>query len=159
MPGKRIAEGERVFVDLTAPLSTLFFPVLELIIITGVCWMGVGYLDRLPGLDGSSPAAAFPVGTREALLWLWVLLSTWRFLIPLVRRRRQRLTVTDRRVLIRSPGLRSRYDSIPLSHMQGVRRRRGTLYLGLGGQERPYVVPEVPKARKVESILSDLLYR
>lgn len=156
MPGKRIAKGEQIYVDLTAPLSTLIFPVLELIIITGVCWMGIGFLDQRPGLDGTNPASLFPPGTRDAVLALWALLVTWRFLIPVIRKRRQRLTITDRRLLVRPSGVCTRYDSIPLSYVQGFQRRRGSVFLIVGGQERPYVLRDIPKAKKVESILNGL---
>ncbi len=156
---RRVTTGEQVYVDLTSPLGSMVFPILELIIITGVCWIGVGYLDRLPDMFGYTPATDFPAGTRDLILGIWAVLSTWRFGLPLIRQRRYRITVTDRKLLVRPPGIRSRYDSIPLSYMRDVRRRRNTLILGVGGQSRPYVVNNVPKARKVESVLNDLRYR
>lgn len=162
MPGKainkRVTSAERVYVDLTSPLSAMLFPVLELIIITGVCWMAVGYFDRLPDMFGYIPATDFPPGTRDLILGIWVVLSLWRFGLPLLRQRRYRITVTDRKLLVRPSGLRSRYDSIPLSYMHAVQRRRKTLILGVGGQSRPYVLNNVPKAKKVESVLKDLRY-
>lgn len=155
---KRVTSEERIYVDLTSPLSAMLFPVLELIIITGICWMGIGYFDRLPDMFGYVPAMDFPPGTRDLILGVWVALGLWRFLLPLIRQRRFRITVTDRKLLVRPSGLRSRYDSIPLSYMQGVQRRRKTLILGVGGQSRPYVVNDVPKVKKVESVLRDLRY-
>lgn len=163
MPGKamhkRVTSEEHVHVDLTSPLSAMIFPVLELIIITGLCWIGIGFLDQLPGWDGTSPADDFPPNSRDVMLGLWALLSTWRFALPLMRQRRYRITITDRRLLVRPSGLGSRYDSIPLSYVHHVHRRRGTLVLGVGGQERPYVINQVPKAKKVESILKNLQRR
>ncbi|GAB3592856.1 hypothetical protein CFAEC_03105 [Corynebacterium faecale] len=160
MPGKamsrKVNSGEQVYVDLTSPLSTMLFPVLELIVITGVCWMGIGYMDRLPDMFGYTPATDFPPGTRELILGIWAALSAWRFGLPLWRQRRFRITVTDRKLLVRPSGLRSRYDSIPITYMRGVQRRRNTLILGVGGQSRPYVINNVPKVRKVESVLKDL---
>ena len=162
MPGKaldrHIGEGDRVHVDLTSSLSGMLFPVLELIIITGVCWIGIGFLDQLPAWDGSNPADQFPAGSRDLLLLLWAGLSFWRFGLPLIRQRRFRVILTDRKLLVRPAGLRTGYDSIPLTYVQGVQRRRNTLTVGVGGQPRPYVIDNVPKARKVESILRDLRY-
>ena len=150
---KRITDQEHVYVDLTSPLSAMLFPVMELILITGVCWMAIGYLDRLPDRFGYVPATDFPDGTREVILTIWAVLALWRFVLPLLRQRRYRVTVTDRKLLVRPSGLRSRYDSIPINYLRGVQRRRNTLILGVGGQHRPYVMADVPKARKVESVL------
>ena len=156
--GKHIAEGDRIHVDLTSPLSAMLFPIFELIVITGICWMGIGFLDQLPGIDGTNPADSFPEGTRNLLVGVWAVLAAWRFGLPLIRQRRFRVILSDRKLLVRRAGLRTGFDSIPLSYIQRVQRRRNTLVLGVGGHHRPYVMNQVPKARKVEALLKDLTF-
>jgi len=155
---RHIGAGDHIHVDLTAPLSNMFFPLMEFIAITGVCWMGIGFLDQLPGIDGSNPAASFPPGTRNLLLAIWAGLSVWRFGLPLIRQRRFRVIVTDRKLLVRREGLSSKYDSIPLSYINRIQRKRNSLVLGVGGHHRPYVINKLPRAKKVESVLKDLQY-
>ncbi|MFP7365013.1 hypothetical protein SFC07_04410 [Corynebacterium callunae] len=155
---RHIGAGDHIHVDLTAPLSGMFFPLLEFIAITGVCWMGIGFLDQLPGIDGTTPAASFPDGTRDLLLGIWVALSAWRFGLPLLRQSRFRVIVTDRKLLVRREGLRTKYDSIPLSYINRIQRKRNNLVLAVGGHPRPYVINKLPRAKKVEAVLKDLQY-
>lgn len=155
---KHIAEGDRIHVDLTSPLSAMLFPIFELIVITGICWMGIGFLDQLPGIDGTNPADSFPEGTRNFLVGVWAVLAVWRFGLPFIKQRRFRVILSDRKLLVRRAGLRTGFDSIPLSYIQRVQRRRNTLVLGVGGHHRPYVINQVPKARKVEALLKDLTF-
>ncbi|ALC05172.1 membrane protein [Corynebacterium deserti GIMN1.010] len=155
---RHVAQEDRIHVDLTSPLSAMLFPILELIVITGICWMGIGFLDQLPGLDGTNPADAFPEGTRNLIVLIWAVLAAWRFGLPLIRQRRFRVILSDRKLLIRRAGLRTGWDSIPLSYVQRVQRRRNSLIINVGGHHRPYVINQVPKARKVEAMLKDLQY-
>ena len=151
---KHVADGDRIHADLTSPLSAMLFPIFELIAITGICWMAIGFLDQLPGIDGTNPADSFPA--RNLLVGIWAILCAWRFGVPFIKQRRFRVVVSDRKLLVRRPGLSTKYDSIPLSYVHRVQRRRNTLVLGVGGQHRPYVISQVPKARKVESLLKNL---
>ncbi|WIM72959.1 hypothetical protein QP028_04160 [Corynebacterium suedekumii] len=80
--------------DLTAPLHTLTFPVLELILITGLCWMGIGWLDQ--------PGQVIDIQLRNGVVLLWALLVLWRFVLPLLRARRRRFMLTDRRIIVRA---------------------------------------------------------
>lgn len=148
MSGIQLEPGEKVRVDLTAPLSSLAFPFLELILITGLCWMGIGYLDR------PDPATTVPADLRNAVVVIWLLLATWRFLLPLARSRRRRFMVTDRRVLVRAGTFKARTDSIPLRQIHGVERRRNRISLALGGFARPLHFREVPKAKKAAAAIS-----
>lgn len=131
--------------DLTAPARTLFFPFLELILITGVCAIAVGYMDR-PGVDWE------PI-LRNAVLVLWAGLGTWRFLLPLARARRQRFTVTNHRVIVRSGEWRSRADSILLRDIRSARRYRRGISLAVRGYHRPLYFPDVPRAKKVAQLI------
>ena len=60
----RPVEGEVVRADLTSPLHTLTFPTLELILVTGLSWMLIGWLDQ-PGMD-TDPQL------RNAVLLVWL---------------------------------------------------------------------------------------
>lgn len=141
----RPGPGEVVRADLTAPLRTLTIPTLELILITGVCWMGVGWLDQ--------PGHAFGVDLRNGVVGVWALLVLWRFVVPLLRARRRRFLVTDRRIIVRDGTFRSRVDSIPLQDVRGVQRRRNGISLAILGFDRPLFFPDVPRTKKVASLI------
>lgn len=147
MSGFQLEPGEQVRVDLTSPLSSSTFPFLELILITGLSWMTIGYLDR-PDLAGT-----IPLELRNAVVVIWMLLATWRFLVPVARSRRRRFMVTDRRVIVRAGTFRAKADSIPMYQIQGVNRRRNRLSLALGGFDRPLYFKDVPKAKKVATVI------
>lgn len=108
----KMGRGEVVRVDMTAPYRALLFPFLELILITGLAWMAIGWADSY-GLD---------VNLRNGIVGLWAVLSLWRFGLPLYRTRRRRFIVTNLRVIAREG---SHVDSIPLRDIRGARRRRG----------------------------------
>ncbi|MEX3507015.1 hypothetical protein VVR85_06390 [Corynebacterium sp. LK2590] len=139
--------GEAKRVDVTAPFRTLVFPLLELILITGVCWIAIGWLDA-QGAD---------LRLRNALVVLWGALSVWRFVLPVIRSRRKRFIVTDRRVIARAARLGGRTDSIPLRDIVGARRRRGGISLAIRGYDQTLYFPDVPKTKKVEAAIGDQL--
>ena len=139
------AESEVVFADMTCPFSTLAYPVLELVVITGLAWMGIGYLD--------SPNVPWIVdmNLRNGVVGLWAILVVLRFLLPVVRLRRRRLLVTNRRVTIRNAGFRGASYTIPLNAVREVGRRRSTILLSVRGHDRPVLISEVPRTRKVQA--------
>lgn len=147
MAGFRLERGEKVRVDLTASLSSLTFAVLELILITGLGWMAIGYLDR------PDVISTVPPELRNAVVLIWLALSTWRFILPVLRSRRRRFMVTDRRVMVRAGRFRARTDSIPLHQIRGINRRRNRISLALAGHERPIFFRDVPRAKKVVTTL------
>ena len=140
MAGLKLHEGEVLLADTCGPLSGLVFPLLELIVLTGVCWMGIGWMDA-HGVD--------PV-FRNLVVVLWGLLAAVRFVLPVVSTRRRRFVVTDRRVLAR--GGRGGADSIPLQQIHSAHRERGGLTLSVYGFDRPLRYPGVGKAKKVERV-------
>ncbi|RSZ61808.1 PH domain-containing protein [Corynebacterium hylobatis] len=142
-------EGEVVRADLTSPLRTLTFPVLELILVTGLSWMLIGWLDQ-PGMEVESQL-------RNAVVIIWAALSLWRFGLPLLRARRQRFVVTDRRIVVRAGALRSRTDSIPLRDIRSVKRRRNGISLAIAGYDRPLHFPDVPRAKRVAGLIENSL--
>ncbi|MBC3185918.1 hypothetical protein H7347_04920 [Corynebacterium sp. zg-331] len=150
MAAFRLGPGERMVVDVCAPLSTLIFPALEAIVLTGVAWIGVGYLDR--------PEVAVNLDLRNALVGAWALALAWRLLLPLRRARRQRFMVTTQRIVVRGPGWRARTEEIALHRVRGARKRgRGRVALGLAGYDRPVVFARLPRPKKVAQAITDLV--
>lgn len=144
----RVGEGEVVLADVSAPLSTLIFPLLELVVLTGISWIAIGWMDATPEI---------PPVLRNLIVALWVLIVLWRFLVPLLRTRRRRFIVTDRRVLAR--GRSGSVDSIPLRQINSVRRSRGGIDLGIYGFGSPIHFEHVGKSRQVEKVLHSRLRR
>ena len=138
--------GEQVLADVCAPLSTLTFPLMELIVITGVAWIAIGWMDVTPGVD---PAL------RNVVVLVWALLALWRFVAPLVASRRCRFILTDRRILAR--GRRGAASSTPLEQIPPARRVKGGISVAVYGYDRPLVFEQVGKARAVDKTLQKAL--
>ncbi|MCQ9352143.1 hypothetical protein NQ015_04560 [Corynebacterium sp. 153RC1] len=141
---------ERLLVDVSTPLGSHLQEVAELVVYTGLAWAFIGYLD-----SGTAPAflAATPT-LRNAVVWIWVALVVLRFLLPVLSSRRRRIKVTDQRLSLRGRGIRGRKEDIPLEQILEVGRHRNTLHLVLVGWDRPYLIPNVPKAKRVQAVLS-----
>ena len=135
--------------DLTSPMRTLTFPVLELILVTGLSWMLVGWLDQ--------PGSVVDPQLRNAVLIIWLALAAWRFLLPLFKARRRRFVVTDRRIVVRAGSLGSRTDSIPFRDIRSVKRRRNGISLAISGHDRPLYFPDVPRTKKVVGMIESSL--
>lgn len=142
----KVGEDETVLADVCAPLSSLTFPLLELVAVTGLAWMAIGWMDVTPHFD---PAM------RNIVVAIWAILVVWRFVAPLVSSRRRRFVVTDKRVLAR--GRRGAVDSIPLRQIHSVRRESGGLWVALYGYAQPVRFDDVGKTRAVEKTLRALL--
>lgn len=135
-----------VLADMAPPMRGLVFPFLELIIATALSWMLIGWMD----------ASGVDVGIRNAVVGIWFLIVLWRFVLPLLRQRRQRFVVTNKRVLF-VPGGRGRTESIPLMQIRGVRRRRGGLDIGVLGYGEPVHFPDVGRAKRVQALIEGQL--
>lgn len=142
-------QGEVVRADLTSPMRTLTFPVLELILVTGLSWMLIGWLDR--------PDMVVDPQLRTAVLIIWLVLAVWRFVLPLLRARRRRFVITDRRIVVRAGGLWSRADSIPFRDIRTVKRRRNGISLAISGHDRPLYFPDMPRSKKVAGMIENSL--
>ena len=149
MAGKapfRVGGDEVVLADVCAPLSSLTIPLLELVAVTGVAWMAVGWMDVTPHVEP---------GLRNIVVLIWALIVLWRFIVPLVASRRRRFIVTDKRILAR--GRRGAVDSIPLRQIHSVRRDHGGLTVAVYGFAQPIRFEQVGKARAVEKTLQRAL--
>lgn len=142
----KLGRGEVVLADMAPPMRGLVFPFLELIIATALSWMLIGWMD----------ASGVDVGIRNAVVGIWFLIVLWRFVLPLLRQRRQRFVVTNKRVLF-VPGGRGRTESIPLMQIRGVRRRRGGLDIGVLGYGEPVHFPDVGRAKRVQALIEGQL--
>ena len=140
----KMRPAEYPVVDVTAPYRSLIFPVLELILITGLAWIGIGYLD----------AHGFEATVRNAVVVLWVILVLWRFVLPVYRARRRRFILTTTRIIARTG---KKIDSIPLSDVVGVRRRRGGISLAIRGYDRALYFPDLPRTKRIERAVASEL--
>lgn len=138
----KMGQGEVIRADMTSPFRALIFPFLELILVTGLAWIAIGWCDT-QGVD---------LALRNALVGVWAILAAWRFGVPLFKARRRRFIVTNQRVIARQG---KKVDSIPLRDISGARRRRGGISLAIHGFERPLYFSDVPKAKKVEALLNE----
>ncbi|WJY67468.1 hypothetical protein [Corynebacterium auris] len=138
----KVREGEVVLADTCEPTSGLVFPLLETIVVTGVCWIAIGWMD----------ANGIAAGFRNLVVALWAVLVVLRFVRPVVASRRRRFMVTNQRVLARSGS--GGVDSIPLEQIHSVRRSRAGLSLWVHGLDRPLLYPAVGRAKKVQKILN-----
>lgn len=142
----KLGRGEVVLADMAPPMRGLIFPFLELIIATALSWMVVGWMDTA-GVDA---------GIRNAVVGIWFLIVLWRFVLPLIRMRRQRFVVTNKRVIF-VPGGRGRTESIPLMQIRGVRRRRGGIDIGVLGYGEAVHFPDVGRAKRVQALIEGQL--
>ena len=135
---------ERLRVDVTSPYISMLFPALELIIITGITWIIIVYMD-------SDKAAWFlDTNIRNLMVGIWAALSLWRFVLPTIRLRNRRIMVNDERIIIHSATLRPTTHTIPLKFIRAVNRKRNELILTVIGQPQPVVLRDVAYSRRVQ---------
>ncbi|WIM68244.1 hypothetical protein QP027_02250 [Corynebacterium breve] len=147
----QLGKDEYARVDMCAPISTLFFPFLELVLITGLLWIVVGFMDQ--------PGQVIDMQLRNGVVLLWAFLAFWRFVLPLMRSRRQRFVVTNKRVLARTGSLKPRVDSIPLQQIHSARRYKGGISIAVYGLDRPVYFPNVGRTKRVEQALREPVRR
>ena len=156
--GLAIKPDEQVLVDMTAPTSTLVFPFLEVILLTGVAWMGIGWLDNPPSLPDLAAGVFGPVLLHNSVVTVWLVLVVWRFVLPLLRSRKQRFIVTNQRIVARPAKLTAKVDSIPLGQVLDVARRRKGISLAVRGFSYPLYFGGVPKSKKVFGEINNALH-
>lgn len=135
--------------DITSSLSEMIYPALESIIITGLCWMAIGYVD-------ANVSFVDPAAIHNILVVLWSVLVLLRCVVPIIRQRNRRIMVTNQRVILRTATFRGTWESIPLDAVRDVARRRKDIFLAVAGHDRSIYLPKVPKAKKVVAVLEDL---
>ena len=169
----RFERGEGILAELSPSRRSILFPVLELVLATGVVWLLVGLLDAhlvdlatssgfvpehlsevpdIPGVDGSATAALWG---RRLLLVLWVWIAWRRCIRQLIFRQRSRIILTDRRLLTVTGHWRSRIGEVPLDQIVEVRRRGGTVSVWTRGYRAPLRLVDVPFAARFTAMLAE----
>ncbi|WP_130839588.1 hypothetical protein [Corynebacterium neomassiliense] len=168
----RFAPEEVILADLSPSRRSVVFPVLELVLVTGVVWMLVGLLDAhlagaavtavgyypgnpalVPGLPGVSSTALPALWCRRILLVLWVWVAWRRSLRRLVHRQRCRIILTDLRLVTASGDWRSRIGEVPLGSVVDARRRGRAVEVLTRFDRRPLRLVDVPYAAEFVAML------
>ena len=146
---------EHVLADVKAPLREMVFPFLEMIVVTGVLWIIIGWFDAADaGRYGVGPLH-LPPEWRNGFVLLWAVLVLWRFLLPLLRKRRRRMIVTDRRIIFRGDGFRARPRTLSMSAVTWAEKERGLLAVYLRDSDVPVCYRGLPKVRRIARIIND----
>ena len=172
----RMYEGERLLADVSPSRSTVVFPVLEMLLITGLAWLAVGWIDsqaaaRAVDLLGyelyppSALVAAFP-NDRWAQIYLWghrLVLVLWaiglwrRGIRHMIFRQRSRMVLTTQRLVTASGGWRSRTGEVPLAHVVDARRKGSSVAVYLRTSSVPVVLRNVPASKQFTHLLREQL--
>ena len=158
MSGRMIpGPGEHVLVDVRAPLREMIFPFLETVLVTGVLWIVIGWFDAADaGRYGVGPLR-LPPEWRNGFVFLWAVLVVWRFVLPLLRKRRRRMIVTDHRIIFRADGFRARPRTLAISAVTWAEKERGLLAVYLRDSDLPVYYSGLPKIRKIARMINDPL--
>lgn len=173
MPKIRFAHDEQILAELSPTRRSVVMPVIQLVLLTGLAWLGVGLLDAhlahiaettlgyapenltsVPDLVDDSGAVATLWG-RRLLLLAWVWLAWRRCGRFLLYRQRSRMILTDRRLITATGHLRSRIGEIPLDQIAEVTRRGTTVDLWPRGGGRPLRLTDVPYAARFARMVSN----
>lgn len=162
---------EVILAELSPSRRSVLFPVLELLLISGLIWLGIGLIDAHFisvatanfGYHFAPPSAVtqqLPNTELEALLWLrrgllvlWVVLAWRRCIRHIVYRHRSRMILTDRRLITASGHMRSQITSIPLHQIVDARQRGGRVNVYIVGARMPYQLDYVPQAKKLAKMI------
>ena len=166
------APDEAVLADLSPQRSSVLFPVLELVIITALLWMGVGLIDahfdtvarNTFGTVYAPPSAVVAMlpqdQTLVVLLWLrrfllvaWVWMAWRRCIKHLLFRARARMILTNQRLITMTGHLRSEVGEVPLRHIVDARHRGSDVAVYTMGARLPMVMHNVPHSRKFVRLL------
>ena len=146
MANPKLAPGEHILVNVTATMRAMLFPTLELLLITGLGWMIIGYFDRIPTYDelGVQTGLTLSVQGRNMLVVAWMVLGFLRFVLPLVRACRSRLVVT------------TSLDTIPLVGIYNASRRGNHLIVNTHGFG-PILIRNMPRTKKIAQTINDAI--
>lgn len=167
----RFEPGEVVLAELSPSRRSAFFPILRLVLITGLIWMAIGLIDghlaseatRLLGYEPNpltmvgeltrNDALISLVWGRRALLVLWVILAWRQCIRHLIYRQRSRMVLTDQRLITATGHWRSDIAQVPLAHIVDARQRGQEVSVYVVGARMPVVLRQVPHARKFTKLL------
>lgn len=149
-PAAELDPEEVILLDTNPTFGRLIWPLLELMVITGVCWLLIGFID------GPAIAPGDMAGIRQLLIFAWVALILWRVARPVLGWLGERFVLTDRRILLRRGIVRTQVISIDLRSIRAVNRKGAVLYLQTRSFGPPLAVEDIPSSRKVAKLVSRL---
>ncbi len=165
------APDEVILAELIPTRRSVFFPLLELLLITGVIWFGIGALDHyldqvavqqlgrtLPHPTDvmeqvSDQVGEMAVWARRGLLLLWVWLAWRRCIRHLVFRARSRVVLTDHRLITATGHIRSYISQVPLQHIVDARSRGSDVAVYVIGTRHPMMLRDVPYAKRFTRLI------
>jgi len=158
MANPKLAPGEHILVNVTATMRAMLFPTLELLLITGLGWMVIGYFDRIPTYDelGVQTGLTLSVQGRNMLVVAWMVLGFLRFVLPLVRACRSRLVGAHHRGPAGAPRRTQRLDTIPLVGIYNASRRGNHLIVNTHGFG-PILIRNMPRTKKIAQTINDAI--
>jgi uncharacterized membrane protein YdbT with pleckstrin-like domain len=154
-PGRLLADGEQVELDLHPHVRVLLRPVLVLLLLVPTASFAAA---RVPPGVAQGP-------TRAVLAGLALLVLAAFVLRPFLRWRTTRYVVTDRRLITRRGVVARSGRDVPLSRVTDVSFSHGLLerVLGCGtlvvesaGERGPLVLADVPGVERVQGLLLEL---
>lgn len=147
-PYSELDTNEEILLDTNPTFGRLVWPLLELMAITGVVGLMIGFID------GSATVGAGMQTVRTFLFFAWTVLILWRVVRPSLNWLGERFVLTDRRILLRRGLLRPRVTTVDLRSVRSVDRRGSALLLRTHYFGPLLEVEDIPSARKVAKMVS-----
>lgn len=158
--------GEEILAELSPNRRSLLFPVIELLLITGVIWVLIGLIDnyfdsealyhlgyalpvpsQLPNLI-DDPTYLVAQWGRRGLVVLWIFLAWRRCGKQMVFRARSRMVLTNERLITATGHWRSQTAQVPLEYIVDARAKGSTVSVYVMGTRNPIVLRDVPFAKR-----------
>lgn len=147
-PWDEIDDDEEILLDTNPVFGRLVWPLFELLVITGIVWLLIGFIDN-PGVASNDFMAI-----RNFLLLAWIVLVFFRVARPLLAWLGERFVLTDRRIILRRGLVRPRVVTIDLRSIRGIDRNGTVLLLRTNPFGPPMALRDVPSTRKVAKMVA-----
>ena len=154
-PDNALAAGEQVVIHRHPHWKRLIWPVVVLVLVTGLAAFGSGYLN-------STHREQIAKNIIYGVIWgIWLVIVGWLTLWPLLTWLTTHFVVTSRRVMFRHGLLTRSGIDIPLARITSVEFRdklfermfrTGTLIIESASQD-PLEFYDIPGLREVHSLL------
>lgn len=149
-PFDHLDSEEHIMLDTNPSFSRFLWPLLELLAITGLSWLTIGFMD-----NAVNAASDFGVA-RQLVFLAWVVLVVWRVGVPVCEWLGDRFVLTNRRILVRRGLFRQRVTSIDLYSVVGVDRKGSTLIVRTTPYGQRVLISDIPSSRKVAKMVNRL---
>lgn len=154
-PENVLAKGEQVVLHNHPHWKTLIWPVLALILATGLATLGSGFVNTTHWQQVAK-------NVIYGVIWgIWLVIVGWLTLWPLLSWLTTNFVVTNRRVMFRHGVLTRTGIDIPLARINSVEFRdklsermfrTGTLIIESASQD-PLEFYDIPRLREVHALL------